>query len=265
MNDQVTIPNISPWLGDCRASDSGAQYSLIAFDKVIDKLNLPERKILLIGLGEAGGTHLEVLEKIPSLSVVAAVDVDASRSASFRNKTVPLYRSSFDVSSKHDPDVVVIATPTPSHAQLCDEIANTFPDATILVEKPAADNLLDAQRLLDGSNRNPVNVALHMAFAPEVRWAANVVHARPFDLGMPLAIQSWAADPYQSNMPAAEAALGTSWIDSGINALSVIELFVKVVERESLRHLGRMSWSTFEGVFRCESGQGELEAVILTS
>jgi predicted dehydrogenase len=141
-----------------------------------------------------------------------------------------------------------------------------FPRATILVEKPAADNLWDARWLL-GENHDgrQISVALHMAFAPEVAWGERLVRAGAYDLGMPVSIESWSADPYQADLGSAESRLSNSWVDSGINALSVIERFAHPVERRSLRRLGDASQSTFEGIFECETEGGLIEAMVLTS
>jgi uncharacterized ParB-like nuclease family protein len=54
-------------------------------------------------------------------------------------------------------------------------------------------------------------------------------------------------------------------MDSGINALSVIERFAPPVERTSLRRLGTNSQSIFEGTFRCQAGDQQLTATVLTS
>src|SRR5262249_11971732 len=176
--------------------------------------------ILLVGAGVAGNTHLRVLEDIPHVSVVAAVDKQQSHSATFRGAGIPLYYSLLEASQDHQPDIVVIATPTPTHAEVCDEESEHLPSSSILVEKPAADNFHDAQRLLSRrGGRRPISVALHMAFAPEVTWAASIVHD-DVDLGAPVSIRSLAADPYQADMTSAISRLCTSWIDSGINCLS---------------------------------------------
>lgn len=226
------------------------------------------QEVILIGVGAAGTTHLDAMEQIPTIVVNAAIDIDTSRSVTFRDKEIPLYRSVAEARDQH-PDMIVIATPTPTHAKIYDEVVRYFPSATILIEKPAADSLLDSQRLLTGDAVSQVNVALHMAFAPEVNWAAEIVAAKQSRLGCPVAVHSWSGDPYQSRLVYAESTLGSSWIDSGINSLSVIERFVKVVSRTSLRRIGNPSWSTFEGVFICETSYEEeahqCEAVILTS
>jgi hypothetical protein len=75
----------------------------------------------------------------------------------------------------------------------------------------------------------------------------------------------WAADPYQLDLVPARERLGNSWIDSGINALSVIERFARPVACTSLRRIGSESRSIFEGTFICEADSGQLTATIMTS
>lgn len=54
----------------------------------------------------------------------------------------------------------MIATPTPTHTEVCDQAAATFPVARILVEKPAADTLAGARHVIVGIGaRQPVDIA----------------------------------------------------------------------------------------------------------
>jgi predicted dehydrogenase len=230
-------------------------------------MSVPASKVMVVGLGAAGQVHAKVLEEFPQVTVIAGVDTDLSRTLNFRQREVPVYPGVFDaISNKIDPGVVIIATPTPTHAQVCSEVAEYFPGATILVEKPAANNLGDAQRIIEGiGSKQTVRVTYHMAFSPEVNWAVEQAHEEAEHLGRPIAIESWHADPYQLELASAEARLGTSWIDSGINALSVIERFARVTERTSLRQIGEAPKSEFEGTFACETNDGQLTAVVLTS
>ena len=179
--------------------------------------------ILIAGLGEVARTHLKALEQTPGADVVAGVDTAAVPPVSFRGHPVPVYPTPRKASDHHDPDVVVIATPTPTHAAVCDQIAACFPAARILVEKPAADTLPGARHVLaDIGARQPVDVAYHMAFSPEVTWAARTAQASYARLGVPVAAQAWFTDPYTGQFDTATLRLGDSWIDSGINALSVL-------------------------------------------
>lgn len=227
---------------------------------------MPEsvRKILIVGIGEAGATHLEVLGHLDGIEVIAAVDPVPSR-ARLLPRDVPLFPSVSDASNCQ-PDIVVIATPTPTHAQVCYEVLKYFPDADLLVEKPVADNIIDARNILSSQHEGAIEVAFHMVFAPEVQWAIDLVDLRKSEFGRPISAQSWSGDPNQSRLPEMEATLGNSWIDSGINSLSVIDRFARVVRRTSLRQIGDSSWSVFAGTFDCESSDTHLfQAEILTS
>ena len=226
-----------------------------------------EQKVLLIGIGMAGVVHARALEDFPDLTLIAGIDT-SSRTLAFRGGEVPIYSSVFEMmsESKLPPDIVVVATPTSTHADVCGEVNEYFRAASIIVEKPAADNLEDARRIVCGiGGKQPVTVAYHMAFSPVVEWGLGEASKRADQLGSPVAIESWGADPYQSDLTSAQERLGNSWIDSGINALSVIERFVKPVERTSLRQIGNSSESVFEGAFSCEAGDKVLSATIMTS
>jgi predicted dehydrogenase len=222
--------------------------------------------ILIAGLGDVAQSHLKALEQTPGADVVAGVDLAPRPGITFRGHPVPLYRTPHDAAARHHPDIVVIATPTPAHAAVCAEIAGCFPRARILIEKPAADNLADARHVLEGiGSHQPVDVAYHMAFSPEVTWATQITQASPAELGVPVAIEASFADPYQDDFDAARSSLGNSWIDSGINALSVLSRFAEPAKRRSLRRIGEEPQSVFEAHITCQAGDSELDALIVTS
>lgn len=226
-----------------------------------------EHKVLIIGIGMAGMVHARALEDVPDVALIAGIDT-SSRALAFRGDKAPIYSSVFEMMSESTfhPDIVVVATPTSTHAEVCGEVSEYFRKASIIVEKPAADNLEDARRIVCGiGGKQPVTVAYHMAFSPVVEWGLSEVTERAEQLGSPTAIESWCADPYQSDLASAQERLGNSWMDSGINALSVIERFVKPVERTSLRLIGSASRSVFDGTFICEAGDKLLPATIMTS
>ena len=158
-----------------------------------------EKKAVIIGIGIAGTVHARVLEDFPGVTLVAGIDT-SSRNLDFRGSKTPVYSSVFDITSESqlDPDIIVIATPTPTHAAVCSEVAEYFGQASIIVEKPAADNLEDALHVVRGiGGKQPVTVAYHMAFSPVVEWGVREAAERAGQLGAPVAIEAWAADPYQ--------------------------------------------------------------------
>ncbi|SRR5216683_3460105 len=220
---------------------------------------------LIVGLGAVTQTHIRVLEQIPGAEIIAGVDTSGHSGLEFRGQAIPVYATLGQARDHHDPGIVVVATPTPTHAAVCGAVARCFPAARTLVEKPVADNLADARHVLSGIGRSqPVDVAYHMAFSPEVAWGVQITQARAADLGTPTAIESSFTDPYQDES-SARARFTSSWIDSGINALSVLNRFTEVARRRSLRSLGEAGWSAFEARLVCRAYGSELEALILTS
>lgn len=226
-----------------------------------------EQKVVIVGTGIAGTVHARVLEDFHGVALVAGIDTCA-RDLTFRGTKVPVYPSLFEMTAdtQNQPDIVVVATPTPTHAEVCGEVAEYFGRASIIVEKPAADNLEDVRRIVYGmGGKQPVTVAYHMAFSPVVEWGLRETASRTGQLGTPVAIEAWAADPYQADVESARERLANSWADSGINALSVIERFVRPVARTSLRQIESRARSVFEGTFLCEAGGRQVPATIMTS
>jgi predicted dehydrogenase len=223
-------------------------------------------QILITGLGQAGLTHLKVLEQAPGAEVVACVDTAPRPGLTFRGHPVPVYQAPHDAARRHQPDIAVIATPTHTHAAVCGQIADCFPAARILVEKPAADALPGARHVLeDIASRQPVDIAYHMSFSPEVTWGRQVTREHASDLGDPVAAQAFFADAYQETYETARARLGSSWIDSGINALSVLTGFADPVSRSSLRPISEPQRSVFEAHVTFHAAGTQLDALILTS
>jgi predicted dehydrogenase len=223
-------------------------------------------RVLLVGLGAIGGTHARALEAVPSAEVVAGVDVDRSRRLEFRGLDRPVYPGMREAGESCEPDLVVIATPTGTHAAVCEQAARWFPEARLLVEKPAAASLVDARRILsDIGRRQPVDVAYHTSFAPEVSWGQQAVGARRRSIGDLVAAELFFADPYYDDFERATATLGNSWLDSGINALSVLARFATIVKRESLRPVGTGRQSMFEARLTCHDGGRPAQALLVTS
>lgn len=65
-------------------------------------------------------------------------------------------------------------------------------------------------------------------------------------------------------MDRATSSLGSSWLDSGINALSIIEWFVNVQTMVEFRVLDS-GWSTYQAVLSCVAGGRKIPATIITT
>jgi predicted dehydrogenase len=224
----------------------------------------PLRTVVVVGLGAVARTHLAVLEDFTSIDVICGVDPDPDKHLTFRGRSLTVFRNLNELSGGM-PDLFIVATPTPTHRAVHAEIARLFPGTQALVEKPAADNLPDAGAVLDTSGGLTTNIAYHMACSPEVLWAAKLVDQAADEFGEIVSAQLVFTDPYEQDFDAASATYGSSWIDSGINALSVLRRFCDSMARRSLRSVGERRWSAYEAVLECRRGSTSFDATLLTS
>ena len=82
-------------------------------------------RIGFVGLGIIAETHLAVLAEMPQAELVFTADPHSERApVEFRGTPVPHHRSLADALDAHgseDADLLVLATPTPTHADLAVE------------------------------------------------------------------------------------------------------------------------------------------------
>jgi predicted dehydrogenase len=108
-------------------------------------------RLAVIGVGHLGKHHARLLSSMPEVTFVAAVDLDPARAcAAVAHSTAEAladYRSLFG-----RVDAVTIAVPTAAHL----EVALAFLEQGIhvLVEKPMASSLAEADRMLEAAARS---------------------------------------------------------------------------------------------------------------
>ena len=199
-------------------------------------------RVLVVGLGTIARTHLAVLSRLTDVSVVGGVEPAPSYDVDF-----PVH-SSLEEGLAAEPVVVVVATPTESHAGLVDELlART--SALVLSEKPLAQTAADIAALESRHSPDVVaarlKVAHHFAFSPEVEWARSFVACRP-GLGGPTRVQAVFNDAYTSLPSVQRASLVSSWVDSAPNQLSIVSAFVDGLRLDSHSALAERAVTTLD-------------------
>jgi len=105
-------------------------------------------RVVVIGVGSLGQHHARILAAMPEVDLVAVVDTKPERAAEIAatRNTAPLTDASALLGRV---DAVIIATPTVSHV----ETALPFVEAgaAVLVEKPLASSLAEADRLVEAA------------------------------------------------------------------------------------------------------------------
>ncbi len=132
-------------------------------------------RVSLIGAGGWGANILRALTRVEGASLVSVCDINPKRikSLSAQYPNISFTGNLKDVEKDGSIDAVVIATPSPSHA----EIAKGFLESgrAVFVEKPMAVSLEDARKLYELStaeNAPPLMVGHLLIYHP----AMNILH-----------------------------------------------------------------------------------------
>ncbi|MGH3694334.1 MAG: Gfo/Idh/MocA family protein [Pseudonocardiaceae bacterium] len=207
-------------------------------------------RVGLAGMGIIAETHLEVLTERSHVCLEFTVDPHCTESPAFRGIKPPHYSGLADALERHQPDLVVIATPTDTHADLAAQVL-TLSSARILVEKPLVHDLVSLARLRSLERTTDVRgrlfTAHHFAFSPEVLWSVEQIAEHP-EWGPVTAITSAFYDPYILQGQQAFTSYISSWMDSGVNQLSMLTRFVDLTALTSVLQMdgGASAWCTSE-------------------
>jgi predicted dehydrogenase len=186
------------------------------------------RELVLVGLGRAAALTLGGIEPRDDVRLVAAVDPLGRRATT---PVPPGVDVGHDLADLPAFDIAVVATPTATHADVCRALfARCRGDELVICEKPLADDPDVAEGVLDAAAAAGIRfrVFFHFGFAAEVMWARDALAGRA-----PVAsVACEFVDPYADDLEARTAALVSSWLDSGINALSVLGRLVELRDAE---------------------------------
>jgi predicted dehydrogenase len=216
------------------------------------------RRAAIVGLGRAASLTLAALADRPDVVVVAGVDPRGPAAAARLPEGVPVLST---LDGMPEADLVVVATPTPTHVDVCTAVLERCPGLSLLLcEKPVALVADDVERLWAAARARDVDLRalLHYAFAPEALWLAE----RLSDLAEIVSVESRFEDPYRDVLAERLATLSSSWADSGINALSVLARLV-ALEDASPRDGGGPT--SMEATVRFRSARTAGTGVVRTS
>lgn len=224
------------------------------------------RRLLLVGLGTVSEVHRRALELLPEVEVAAGVDIRGGSTLRFRGAALPVYRDLEEALTLSRCDIVVVSVPTPRHTEVCAALIEAWPRGLILVEKPMALNLGEIRALQRAAlaRGKKLRVLYHAAYGDEVRWACRQLSRLVAEHGPVRTIDAYHGDPYLSADPGRAAALVSSWVDSGINGLSILHRLVRLDPNAVLRTL-EAHFSTFEASVGFQSDGVRGRATLFTT
>lgn len=113
-------------------------------------------RIAVIGAGVIGQKHATLITASPVAELVGICDVDGGRASVAAQFQVPFYQTVAELLVAVKPAGVIIATPNHLHADVAELCAAH--GVHLLVEKPIADSLADAERINRAAQRAGVQV-----------------------------------------------------------------------------------------------------------
>ena len=185
-------------------------------------------RVGIAGIGHVARHQIEAIKLSGEFALSACCDRDCERLRGIPQR-VATFAAIDDMLTSVDLDVVVVATPNHSHVEHGIQVLKA--GKWLLVEKPAAASRAGFELLENtlSSLGGRCTVALHSAFGVEVNWFVD--RLRSGDLHLPTigSFDGRFYDPYfeDGRLQQRAKSLGGSWMDSGINALSVICRVVK--------------------------------------
>src|SRR5580658_7301231 len=107
-------------------------------------------RLAVIGVGSFGKNHVRVVRESPRAELRFVVDSDIARAREYAGAGVPATADFRDVIG--EVDAAILAVPTIRHAEIGCALLEAGID--VLVEKPIAPTLAEADRLIDRAERS---------------------------------------------------------------------------------------------------------------
>jgi predicted dehydrogenase len=178
-----------------------------------------------VGLGTATRSlHLPAMERVPAVSAVGGCDSSGAQRDRFVRETgLPAYETLDELLEGSRAEVVVVATPPDSHADLC--IRALEGGAHVLCEKPFATTIADADRVLAAAERNGRAVAVHHGFREQPIFRALRDRIRAPEIGPLVFCQVWQLidlPPWKDTTPWRAAAPDRTLLEGGIHLVDLL-------------------------------------------
>ena len=178
-------------------------------------------KTVLVGLGDIARHHHLGLESCASLELLAVCDIKDNAPSRSYYKEKRFYSDIAEMLEKEEPQMVILATPPSTHCTLTEICAKH--NALTLVEKPLATTMKDVTQMIELLTEKRCNIIYHWIFSQEILWFQR--NAKVKDVQR---IHFQMEDSYMDlngHVLPNRRFLGGCWIDSGVNALSVLSLW----------------------------------------
>jgi predicted dehydrogenase len=181
-----------------------------------------------VGLGWAArGFHVPALREIPSVELVGGVDTSLDQRASWERETkLPAFATLDELFERSRPDVVVVATPPDSHAELC--LAVLERSAHVLCEKPFVSTVAEADQVLAAADRAGRFIAVNHEYREVPTFRTVREHIGRPDVGRLVFCQIWQLmdlAPWDEPVPWRAAMPHRTLFEGGVHLVDLLVTF----------------------------------------
>jgi predicted dehydrogenase len=152
-------------------------------------------KIAIVGLGLIGRRHAQIIQGVDQAELSAIVDPDPQAQHIANDMGCAWFSSLLQMVTDHQPDGVILATPTQMHIEQC--LICVDHGLPVLVEKPLCNATADAAQLLDLARaRNiPILTGFHRRYNPKIQAAKTAIDQGHLGQLRAIATQCWFYKP----------------------------------------------------------------------
>ncbi len=178
----------------------------------------------IIGLGNIWKWQYKALNLLNNFNIVSVCDIDMNKLDSFSLANATKYQNYKDLILDANVDCILVSTTPNTHFGIAMDVLRN--KKHLLIEKPVILAPEQMELLNNYKDKNVMFVsAFHAAFATDLVWFKEKYNTEFItDFGDITGFECNFYDPYVINNCITDKAIGLegSWIDSGVNALSVI-------------------------------------------
>lgn len=187
-----------------------------------------KRKTALIGLGTIAATYKKGIDSSLSIELVAVCDKDTGAASRNCYSTLPFFSDYKEMIERLDVERVIISTPPDTHCEIAEYCLSH--GVGVMIEKPATLSLGHFDHLYSLAQKNalPFKTLFHWQGGDEVIELERVIDTKSIRQ-----VTTKIYDPYSEQgtvIKENKRALGGAWIDSGVNALSMIGKWIELSE-----------------------------------
>ncbi|MDD4078021.1 MAG: Gfo/Idh/MocA family oxidoreductase [Bacilli bacterium] len=183
-------------------------------------------KFALIGLGTIAKRYYLGLKESPVLDLVGVCDKSEESKSRALYSAYPYFKSYRDMIANTKPDFVLDATPPATHFNIGKDVLNL--GCNLLIEKPATTSHQDFLELINIAKEKNllIDIIFHWNYGSEVLYLQDKIKELP----QIERIKTNINDPYYDNnrIKPDKVGLEGTWLDSGVNALSMISTLVEL-------------------------------------